>query len=201
MLDGASLFTLVLINHSKAPLLTKLSHETCLIDILCNHGNSAYSCNSNSRAPSPIKMAVAGGDAYINCVLRPYVEQFSAKSPDWQHYVKFLIIPLGMLWIFTMYYNTMSSYNIGSYSVLVRFPLDKLVVSQNVDITSYSCVMYNCCCSIPRHFVLQKQAPTLSAGTSPRWMPRIIPTSTTPHGKKRLRNPIILVDQVCVLFC
>ncbi|XP_052766077.1 phosphofurin acidic cluster sorting protein 2-like isoform X3 [Mya arenaria] len=52
-------------------------------------------CNFNSRNPHAIKLVVSGGDSYINSVLRPYVEQFSAKSPDWQHYVKFLVIPLG----------------------------------------------------------------------------------------------------------
>ncbi|KAL3873158.1 hypothetical protein ACJMK2_036310 [Sinanodonta woodiana] len=52
-------------------------------------------CNSNSKNPSTIKVAIAGGDAYVNSVLRPYVEQFSAKSPDWQSYIKFLVIPFG----------------------------------------------------------------------------------------------------------
>ncbi|ELU12912.1 hypothetical protein CAPTEDRAFT_112775 [Capitella teleta] len=52
-------------------------------------------CNSNSQAPSAVKMAIAGCDSFVNSILRPYVEQFSAKSPDWQHYVKFLVIPLG----------------------------------------------------------------------------------------------------------
>ncbi|XP_071079395.1 phosphofurin acidic cluster sorting protein 2-like isoform X3 [Haliotis cracherodii] len=52
-------------------------------------------CNSNSKSPSPIKVGVAGGDAYINSVLRPYVEQLSSKSHDWQTYTKFLVIPFG----------------------------------------------------------------------------------------------------------
>ncbi|XP_070577090.1 phosphofurin acidic cluster sorting protein 1-like isoform X4 [Ptychodera flava] len=53
------------------------------------------SCNTNSANPPPLKLAVAGSDAFFNSVLRPYVEQFSAKSPDWQNYIRFLIIPLG----------------------------------------------------------------------------------------------------------
>ncbi|XP_052272960.1 phosphofurin acidic cluster sorting protein 1-like isoform X2 [Dreissena polymorpha] len=52
-------------------------------------------CNFNSRSPHAIKLVISGGDSYINSVLRPYVEQFAAKSPDWQNYVKFLVIPLG----------------------------------------------------------------------------------------------------------
>ena len=56
-----------------------------------------FSCNSNSKSPNAIKLGVAGGDGYINTVLRPYIEQFSAKSPDWQNYVRFLVIPFGKL--------------------------------------------------------------------------------------------------------
>ncbi|XP_064621588.1 phosphofurin acidic cluster sorting protein 2-like isoform X2 [Lineus longissimus] len=52
-------------------------------------------CNSNNKAPIPVKIGIAGGDGYVNSVLRPYVEQFSAKSPDWQSYIKFYLIPLG----------------------------------------------------------------------------------------------------------
>ncbi|XP_071162780.1 phosphofurin acidic cluster sorting protein 2-like isoform X9 [Mytilus edulis] len=52
-------------------------------------------CNTNPKKPSPVKIAIAGADGYINSVLRPYVEQFSAKPPDWQGYVRFLVIPFG----------------------------------------------------------------------------------------------------------
>ncbi|XP_069117119.1 phosphofurin acidic cluster sorting protein 2-like isoform X5 [Argopecten irradians] len=52
-------------------------------------------CNSNSKSPHPVKVGIAGGDGYINSVLRPYVEQFSAKPHDWQNYVRFLVIPFG----------------------------------------------------------------------------------------------------------
>jgi hypothetical protein len=54
-----------------------------------------FSCNSNSKAPSAIRVCIAGSDSYVNTILRPYVEQFSAKPPDWQTYIKFLIIPFG----------------------------------------------------------------------------------------------------------
>ncbi|KAL5007923.1 hypothetical protein ScPMuIL_013504 [Solemya velum] len=53
-------------------------------------------CNSSSKNPGVIKVGIAGGDRYINTVLGPYVEQFSARSPDWQNYVRFLVIPLGV---------------------------------------------------------------------------------------------------------
>ncbi|CAH1792896.1 unnamed protein product [Owenia fusiformis] len=52
-------------------------------------------CNSNSQAPPMVRIGIIGGDGYISSVLKPYVEQFSAKSPDWQSYIRFLVIPLG----------------------------------------------------------------------------------------------------------
>ena len=36
-----------------------------------------------------------GGDAYVNSALRPYIEHFSAKTPAWQGFVRFLVIPFG----------------------------------------------------------------------------------------------------------
>jgi len=42
-----------------------------------------------------MKLALVGGDAYISAVLRPYVEFFSTKSPDWLTYVRFLVVPFG----------------------------------------------------------------------------------------------------------
>lgn len=37
-----------------------------------------------------------GSDTFVNQVLRPYVELFSSKPPDWQGFIKFFIIPLGV---------------------------------------------------------------------------------------------------------
>lgn len=50
-------------------------------------------CNSNLKTPFPIKLALIGSDAYINSFLRFYVESLSSKSPDWQNYLRFYIIP------------------------------------------------------------------------------------------------------------
>ncbi|XP_074640107.1 phosphofurin acidic cluster sorting protein 2-like isoform X3 [Tubulanus polymorphus] len=52
-------------------------------------------CNTNSKTPAPVKICIIGGDGFINSVLRPYVEQFSSKSPDWQSYIRFYIVPVG----------------------------------------------------------------------------------------------------------
>ncbi|MPC86798.1 Phosphofurin acidic cluster sorting protein 1 [Portunus trituberculatus] len=43
-----------------------------------------------------MKVVVVGSDLYISCVLRPYVDQFSSKPPDFQNHIRFLIIPLGV---------------------------------------------------------------------------------------------------------
>lgn len=50
-------------------------------------------------------MALVGSDTFVNQVLRPYVELFSSKPPDWQGFIQFFIIPLGV--------NSVSKY-IGS---------------------------------------------------------------------------------------
>ncbi|XP_034192597.1 phosphofurin acidic cluster sorting protein KrT95D isoform X2 [Osmia lignaria lignaria] len=70
-------------------------------------------CNSSAKPPAPIKVVIAGGDSFVNAVLRYYVDQLSFRPPDWQNYLKFLVVPLGS--------NTLSKY-LGSidtkYSML-----------------------------------------------------------------------------------
>ncbi|KAK0164559.1 hypothetical protein PV328_003174 [Microctonus aethiopoides] len=59
-------------------------------------------CNSSAKPPAPIKVVIAGGDSFVNAVLRHYVDLLSFRPPDWQNYLKFLIVPLGS--------NTLSKY-------------------------------------------------------------------------------------------
>lgn len=47
-------------------------------------------------------MVIAGGDSFVNAVLRHYVDLLSFRPPDWQNYLKFLVVPLGS--------NTLSKY-------------------------------------------------------------------------------------------
>lgn len=54
-------------------------------------------CNSSQKAPSPIKMALLGSDAYVNLFLRYYVDSLSSKSPEWQNYLRFYVIPVATL--------------------------------------------------------------------------------------------------------
>ncbi|KAJ6217761.1 hypothetical protein RDWZM_008918 [Blomia tropicalis] len=50
-------------------------------------------CNTNLKIPLPIRVALIGSDAYVNSFLRVYVELLSSKSPDWQTYLRFYIVP------------------------------------------------------------------------------------------------------------
>ncbi|XP_031785463.1 phosphofurin acidic cluster sorting protein 2 isoform X2 [Nasonia vitripennis] len=59
-------------------------------------------CNSSAKPPAPIKVVIAGGDSFINTVLRHYVDLLSFRPPDWMHYLRFLVVPLGS--------NTLSRY-------------------------------------------------------------------------------------------
>ena len=53
-------------------------------------------CNTKTQNPHHVKVALVGSDTFVNQVLRPYVELFSSKPPDWQGFIKFFIIPLGI---------------------------------------------------------------------------------------------------------
>ena len=52
-------------------------------------------CHTQTQSPPSVRVALIGSDTFVNSVLRPYVEVFSSKPPDWQGYLKFFIIPLG----------------------------------------------------------------------------------------------------------
>ncbi|EEB13376.1 conserved hypothetical protein [Pediculus humanus corporis] len=52
-------------------------------------------CHSSAKPPNTIKLMVVGSDAFINNILRQYVDQLSQKPPEWQGFIKFLIVPLG----------------------------------------------------------------------------------------------------------
>lgn len=39
---------------------------------------------------------IAGGDGFVNAVLRHYVDLLSFRPPDWQSYLRFLVVPLGL---------------------------------------------------------------------------------------------------------
>jgi len=51
-------------------------------------------CNTKTQSPPLVKVVLIGSDTFINSLLRPYVEVFSSKPPDWQSYVRFFIVPL-----------------------------------------------------------------------------------------------------------
>jgi hypothetical protein len=52
-------------------------------------------CNTNIAPPAVMRLGLVGSDSFLNSMLRPYVELFSGKPPDWQHHLLFYVIPLG----------------------------------------------------------------------------------------------------------
>jgi len=53
-------------------------------------------CNTNINPPNVMKIGLIGSDAFVNSMLRPYVELFSSKPPDWIKLFRFFVIPLGV---------------------------------------------------------------------------------------------------------
>lgn len=53
-------------------------------------------CNNNMKILTPIKIALIGSDFYVNSFLRIYVDLLANKSPEWQNFFRFYIIPLNM---------------------------------------------------------------------------------------------------------
>ena len=95
-------------------------------------------CNCNSRAPAAIKVAVVGNDAFINAVLRHYVDTFSSKPPDWQNYLRFHIIPVNNMYSqFVKYLGTVdpiygNNFCNGSWKELFDEHSSSLSVTQEV---------------------------------------------------------------------
>ena len=87
---------IILENIEKKSLLTNLQYANKLSVLV------ARSCNSSAKPPAPIKVVIAGGDSFVNTVLRHYVDLLSFRPPDWQNYLRFLIVPLG--------FNNLSKY-------------------------------------------------------------------------------------------
>lgn len=52
-------------------------------------------CNQTPKVPAPVKIGICGSEAYLSSVMRPYVVEFSNKSPEWQSYLKIFYIPTG----------------------------------------------------------------------------------------------------------
>ena len=48
-------------------------------------------CNTNVAPPTVMRVGLIGSDAFLNSMLRPYVELFSGKPPDWQNHILFYV--------------------------------------------------------------------------------------------------------------
>ncbi|KAL3174076.1 hypothetical protein MRX96_011817 [Rhipicephalus microplus] len=50
-------------------------------------------CHCNARPPGTIRVGVLGSETFLSALVRLYVEQLSAKPPEWQAYLRFFPMP------------------------------------------------------------------------------------------------------------
>ncbi|XP_050047448.1 phosphofurin acidic cluster sorting protein 2 isoform X1 [Dermacentor andersoni] len=50
-------------------------------------------CHCNARPPGTVRVGVLGSEAFLSALARLYVEQLSAKPPEWQAYLRFFPMP------------------------------------------------------------------------------------------------------------
>ncbi|XP_049512409.1 phosphofurin acidic cluster sorting protein 2-like isoform X2 [Dermacentor silvarum] len=50
-------------------------------------------CHCNARPPGTVRIGVLGSEAFLSALARLYVEQLSAKPPEWQAYLRFFPMP------------------------------------------------------------------------------------------------------------
>lgn len=50
-------------------------------------------CHCNARPPGTVRVGVLGSEAFLAALVRLYVEQLSAKPPEWQAYLRFFPMP------------------------------------------------------------------------------------------------------------
>ncbi|KAK8781486.1 hypothetical protein V5799_017174 [Amblyomma americanum] len=50
-------------------------------------------CHCNARPPGTVRVGVLGSEAFLAALVRLYVEQMSAKPPEWQAYLRFFLMP------------------------------------------------------------------------------------------------------------
>lgn len=74
---------------------TSMTEVKVAFNFLCSKIQKC--CNSSQKAPGPINLALLGSDAYVNLFLRYYVDSLSSKSPEWQNYLRFYVIPVTTL--------------------------------------------------------------------------------------------------------
>ena len=49
-------------------------------------------CNTKTQSPPLIKVVLIGTDAFVNSLLRTYVEVFASKPPDWQSHLRLVLV-------------------------------------------------------------------------------------------------------------
>ncbi|GLV43335.1 Krueppel target at 95D [Carabus blaptoides fortunei] len=83
-------------------------------------------CNSSAKPPNPIKLVLVGGDFIVSSCLRHYVDLLSAKPPDWQGYMRFYVVPLGMNGI-ARYLSTLDSLYSNLFPSETEIKSDELI--------------------------------------------------------------------------
>lgn len=63
------------------------------------------SCNCNSSVPRPVKIAAVGGQSYLGAILCFFVTQLANKTSDWLNHMRFLVVPLGELEGWAVYWQ------------------------------------------------------------------------------------------------
>lgn len=75
------------------PLLTVGGGEELRAALGALVGRLQRFCHCNARPPATVRVAVLGSEAFLAALVRLYVEQMSAKPPEWQAYLRFFPVP------------------------------------------------------------------------------------------------------------
>ncbi|XP_023229901.1 phosphofurin acidic cluster sorting protein 1-like [Centruroides sculpturatus] len=96
VLDGIGLCLARLLQERQQCVVATASFADLRASLVCLVNKIQKFCYCNSRAPSTIRIGVLGQDSFVNSVVRLYVELFSTRPPEWQNYIRFFIVPLGI---------------------------------------------------------------------------------------------------------
>lgn len=96
VLDGIGLCLARLLQERQQCVVATASFADLRASLVCLVNKIQKFCYCNSRAPSTIRIGVLGPDSFVNSVVRLYVELFSTRPPEWQNYIRFFIVPLGI---------------------------------------------------------------------------------------------------------
>ncbi|CAG0912965.1 unnamed protein product [Notodromas monacha] len=94
--QGALVASLLNASSALRPAICTAGHADVRATVNCLVNRIQRYCNSNAKTPNPVKVVLVGSDCHVNAAVKPFVEQLSSRPPDWQSYIRFLIVPLGV---------------------------------------------------------------------------------------------------------